>query len=133
MLINALQILSFTGDNASSNDTQTDTLSNNPSNSFDSINRVRCLNHTLQLSAKAILKLFTKDDDTDKADGDAALDVAFDDIEDLPELEDPSDSEGDEEEDGDEDPDELLDINEADKERLIQDTTDVRFTLTKVP
>ncbi|KAF8877777.1 hypothetical protein BD779DRAFT_1415663, partial [Infundibulicybe gibba] len=43
------KILAFNGDNATSNDTQTDKLDQLP-NSFNRINRVRCFNHTMQLS-----------------------------------------------------------------------------------
>ncbi|KAJ7301561.1 hypothetical protein DFH08DRAFT_617215, partial [Mycena albidolilacea] len=43
-------ILAWTGDNASSNDTQTDTMSDQPGNSFIARNRVRCIAHTLNLA-----------------------------------------------------------------------------------
>ncbi|KAJ7286783.1 hypothetical protein C8J57DRAFT_1033674, partial [Mycena rebaudengoi] len=51
------QILGFTGDNASSNDTQTKTLGR-INEAFDPSFRTRCFNHTLQLSAKALMKPF---------------------------------------------------------------------------
>jgi hypothetical protein len=61
-------MLGLAGDNASPNDTQTASLALEPSNSFEEINRVRCLNHTMQLSAKAMLLLFdTGLDDEEKA------------------------------------------------------------------
>ncbi|KAJ7587041.1 hypothetical protein C8J56DRAFT_724119, partial [Mycena floridula] len=44
------KILSFTADNATSNDTQTMYLSDNVDNIFDSVNRIRCFNHTLNLA-----------------------------------------------------------------------------------
>ncbi|KAJ7192442.1 hypothetical protein GGX14DRAFT_304208, partial [Mycena pura] len=44
------KILAWTGDNATSNDTQNTALANNPNNSFDAVNRVRCFNHTLNLA-----------------------------------------------------------------------------------
>ncbi|KAJ7786902.1 hypothetical protein B0H14DRAFT_2218220, partial [Mycena olivaceomarginata] len=44
------KILAWTGDNATSNDTQNTALSDNPNNSFDSVNRVRCFAHTLNLA-----------------------------------------------------------------------------------
>ncbi|KAJ7159187.1 hypothetical protein C8R43DRAFT_834604, partial [Mycena crocata] len=50
-------ILSFTADNAACNDTQTVHLAKLNSK-FDPVYRVRCFNHTLNLSAKAILKPF---------------------------------------------------------------------------
>jgi hypothetical protein len=48
----------FTGDNATSNDKQTAKLEKKD-NSFDLANHIRCFNHTIQLSAKALIKLFT--------------------------------------------------------------------------
>ncbi|TFK48642.1 hypothetical protein OE88DRAFT_1613908, partial [Heliocybe sulcata] len=42
------KILSFNGDNATSNDTQTDAL-HRAKNSFHKANRVRCFNHTINL------------------------------------------------------------------------------------
>ncbi|KAM6490968.1 hypothetical protein JOM56_013588, partial [Amanita muscaria] len=42
------KILTFNGDNATSNDKQTTFLDKLP-NSFNAINRVRCFNHTIQL------------------------------------------------------------------------------------
>jgi hypothetical protein len=50
--------LTFTGDNAKTNDVQTDRLEEFP-NTFESVNRIRCFNHIMQLSAKALMKSFT--------------------------------------------------------------------------
>ncbi|KAJ7052448.1 hypothetical protein C8F01DRAFT_920335, partial [Mycena amicta] len=44
------KILAWTGDNATSNDTQNTTLGDNPNNSFDADNCVRCFNHILNLA-----------------------------------------------------------------------------------
>ncbi|KAJ7923913.1 hypothetical protein B0H13DRAFT_1566850, partial [Mycena leptocephala] len=44
------KILAVTGDNATSNDTQVVSLSENPNNAFERVNRVRCFNHTINLS-----------------------------------------------------------------------------------
>jgi len=52
------QMLAFTGDNATSNDTQTAELEKKK-NSFNLGNHVHCFNHTVQLSAKALLHPFT--------------------------------------------------------------------------
>jgi hypothetical protein len=52
-----LQILGVTADNATSNDTQRKKLAR-MDNSFLEQNHVRCFNHTLQLSAKALLRPF---------------------------------------------------------------------------
>ncbi|KAF8183282.1 hypothetical protein K438DRAFT_1452604, partial [Mycena galopus ATCC 62051] len=43
------KILAWTGDNATSKDTQTTALNRDPNNSFEAINRVHCFNHTLNL------------------------------------------------------------------------------------
>ena len=51
------QILAFNGDNATSNDKQTEFLNGYP-NSFEIINLVQCFNYTLQFSVTASLKLF---------------------------------------------------------------------------
>ena len=51
------KILAVNADNATSNDTQTTKL-DQLDNSFEEENRVRCFNHTLQLSAKSLLKPF---------------------------------------------------------------------------
>ncbi|KAF8231146.1 hypothetical protein L208DRAFT_1052129, partial [Tricholoma matsutake] len=42
------KILTFVGDNAMSNDKQTTQLHQLP-NLFESVNRIRCFNHTMQL------------------------------------------------------------------------------------
>ncbi|KAJ7430554.1 hypothetical protein FB451DRAFT_944170, partial [Mycena latifolia] len=60
--------LGLTGDNATSNDTQTTFLHDNPKNSFDEVNRIRCFNHTLQLSAKGLLRPFSKSSQEDEED-----------------------------------------------------------------
>ena len=52
-----MQILTFNADNATNNDKQTMCL-HQLNNSFDHVNRIRCYNHTMQLSAKALLKPF---------------------------------------------------------------------------
>ncbi|KAJ7501886.1 hypothetical protein B0H11DRAFT_1641207, partial [Mycena galericulata] len=44
------KILAWAGDNASSNDTQNTSLGQDPNNSYDAVNRVRCFNHTLNLA-----------------------------------------------------------------------------------
>ncbi|KAJ7065552.1 hypothetical protein C8F01DRAFT_932417, partial [Mycena amicta] len=44
------KILAWTGDNATSNDTQTEALDLSTENIFEGVNRVRCFNHTLNLA-----------------------------------------------------------------------------------
>jgi hypothetical protein len=66
------QIFVWTGDNATSNDTQNTKMSTLGTNSFNKINRVRCFAHTLNLIAKSILKPFSapeKKKDSEDADG----------------------------------------------------------------
>jgi len=65
------KILAINADNTTSNDTQTTKL-DELDNSFDQENHVWCFNHTLQLSAKSLLKPFntalsgtTTDNDND--------------------------------------------------------------------
>ena len=71
-------------DNATSNDTQSETLTEMP-DSFDLENHVRCFNHTLQLSAKTLLRPFNvglgkkTTEDGDNNDGDDLLDEELDD------------------------------------------------------
>ncbi|KAI0284538.1 hypothetical protein BC826DRAFT_960512 [Russula brevipes] len=58
MLKRFSKILAFNVDNATSNDKQTVTLHTLP-NSFDQVNHICCFNHTMQLSAKRLLKPLT--------------------------------------------------------------------------
>ncbi|KAG6806116.1 hypothetical protein H0H92_012625, partial [Tricholoma furcatifolium] len=119
------KIMAVNADNASSNDTQTDSLDSLP-NSFDSVNRVRCFNHTLQLSVKALLHPFSSSDDDKDSD-----------TNDMPELEALDDEEGedDEEEEGanDEDnEDPFDDLSEDERAELLESTKTVRTILSKV-
>ncbi|KAF5366574.1 hypothetical protein D9758_008915 [Tetrapyrgos nigripes] len=59
----AQRILSFTGENALSNDTQTDALDESTKNSFKKTIHVQCFNHTLNLAAKTLLGGFLESDD----------------------------------------------------------------------
>ncbi|KAG1741576.1 uncharacterized protein EDB91DRAFT_335401 [Suillus paluster] len=54
------RILAVNADNATANDSQTTKLAS-LDNSFESVNCVRCFNHTLQLAAKALLKPFNSE------------------------------------------------------------------------
>jgi hypothetical protein len=137
------KILGFNADNATSNDTQTTNLAT-LDNSFNEVNRVRCFNHTIQLSGKELIKPFNagitgKDTTVDDGDGDGDGDV------DMPVLENPDDAE---EEDADSDAesvdvlsdtddaddgiDELEMMTEAEREEIVADTAIVRETVTKV-
>ncbi|KAJ7189126.1 hypothetical protein C8R46DRAFT_831542, partial [Mycena filopes] len=44
------KVLAVVGDNATSNDTQMAALGLNPNNTYTDVNRVRCLNHTINLA-----------------------------------------------------------------------------------
>lgn len=133
-------MLAFTGDNATSNDTQVSELAALP-NSFKEQCRVRCFNHTMQLSAKALIKPFdskqskspTNDADEEGDTDDVNVeddDEDEDEDEDIPDLETP---------DGDDNPDDdieteaaLAEMSEEEREILLSDTLEVRSSLTKV-
>jgi hypothetical protein len=123
-------------DNATSNDTQGETLADMP-NSFSLENRVRCFNHTLQLSAKTLLRPFNvglgkTTDDGDNNDVDELLDVDDDGL----------DEDDDDNNDGlpivldvddiDDGVDELDALDADEREEIIADTAAVRETVSKV-
>jgi hypothetical protein len=137
-------MLAMNADNASSNDTQGEALAGMP-NSFVQEHRVRCFNHTLQLSAKTLLRPFNSGLGKGAEDDDAK------DVDDLLDSEDESDSEDDDEGDGDgdgddaEDPMALLDagviddgidklgaLDEATRNEILTDTAAVREMVTKL-
>ena len=119
--------MAFNGDNATSNDTQTDALDELP-NSFESVNRVRCFNHTMQLSAKALLAPFSGPC-TDK-DADDIPDADDDDDEEEEEVADGGEDEDDDDDERDNDPMDLL--SEDEQAELLRDTAAARATLQKV-
>jgi len=133
------QILAFNGDNATSNDTQTAELEKKK-NSFNISNHIRCFNHTIQLSAKALLKPFTKCVSSMTADDD-----------DLPDLEDiegevegdggdeGDDGSGDEDEatlaaaeDAEDYIDELEALSMEERAKILEETAAVKETISKV-
>jgi hypothetical protein len=104
-------------------------------NTFEELNRVRCFNHTIQLSAKALLKPFhsagsVEADNEIKYDDDGmpALQAVDD------EEEEDEDEEGDPglNDDGEEEEDPLGALDDNEREQLINDTEAVRTTLNKV-
>jgi hypothetical protein len=134
------KILAVNADNASSNDTQTASLAN-LDNSFEEDNRVRCFNHTMQLSAKALLQPFNAgmtpaptlevDDDADSSDGDTLSDnEEGDDYDD--EDEDDDGLSAIDEDDVDDGFDEMAELSAADQETLINETQAVRVTVSKL-
>lgn len=134
----SFQIFAFNGDNATSNDKQTMHLAQ-MENSFDDVNRVRCFNHTMQLSARALLKPFNtpaREDDDGASSGDQ-VDNVEDDIDDVFTDEDSDEEDEDAVEDAEiddyeeeEDPFEALD--DESKDQLLGNTAAVRTTLSKV-
>ena len=131
------KILSFNADNASCNDTQTASLCI-LDNSFEEENRVRCFNHTMQLSAMTLIRPFnagmTSDPSLDEL-GAAALEdvdlgVEDDDEDDDDEGEDVPSSE--EEDDVDDGIDEMEQLTDKEKQTLIEDTKEVRGTVSKL-
>ena len=102
-------------------------------NSFEEVNRVRCFNHSIQLSARALLKPFNAglgseavdDEANNSADGAEQFSTAEDDDDECPDLED-----GERCEDVGED--EFEDVDNDEREKLLADTAVVRETVTKV-
>jgi hypothetical protein len=132
-----IQILSFNADNATSNDAQTTSLAIRD-NSFEEANRVRCFNHTLQLSGKTLLKPFNAGMSSGKTAQDESL-VDDNNLPNMEDLEDDDDDVGDSagdgedgENDDDDDIDELEELDEMEREQLLADTAVVRQTVTKV-
>ena len=132
------KILSFNADNASCNDTQTASLCT-LDNSFEEENRVRCFNHTMQLSAITLIRPFnagmTSDPLFDELGAAALVDVDLGDGDDEDEDEDdegddvPSSEEQDDIDDG---IDKMEQLTDGEKETLIQDTKEVRGTVSKL-
>jgi hypothetical protein len=135
------KILSFNADNATSNDTQTTKL-DQLDNAFEEANRVRCFNHTLQLSAKSLLKPFNAAISSSTTDDAAAQDV--DDDDQAAYADDEEDERGEEEEEEedvegvveddveDDNIDELQELSEEERERVLEETAVVRETVSKV-
>jgi hypothetical protein len=140
LTIYVTQILALNADNAASNDTQVTTLATMP-NSFDAVNRVRCFNHTLQLSAKALLKPFNvglasgKDASTLDADADSS-DVGTNNgpllSTDSDDDENADDRDGDPEDGIEDDADEPLELDKAELADLMEKTAVVRAVVSKV-
>ena len=122
-------------DNATSNDMQTTKL-DQLDNTFDKENRVQCFNHTLQLSAKALLKPFniglsgkaTDDDNEITQDNDDNLAIFEDDEGD----EEDEEEQAEEVDDEDDNTNELAALSEDEQKRVLEETTVVCDTVTKV-
>ena len=143
------KILSFNADNALPNDKQTSKLADLP-NSFEAVNRVRCFNHTMQLSARTLLAPFNAalgqaldvlEEDGDEMDEDDEM-VSDGDSDDHGNGKSDNDDEDEEvDEDGQneeecDDPDDSIDelqtMSEEDRTRILEETCVVRTTVTKI-
>ena len=125
------KILGLNADNASANDKLTTKLSS-LNNSFQEDYQAQCFNHTMQLSAKTLLKPFNTGlsgrdvDITDEEDDDLLIPEA----EEEGEEEDNDDNNNkDDEDDG---IDELETLSEEERMQVLEDTAAVCTTLTKV-
>jgi hypothetical protein len=129
------QTLAINADNASCNDTQTTELAS-MDNSFEEVNRVRCFNHTLQLSSRSLLKPFNvglaKVPDDEVVDGEDDDMPSLEDIDDEDEDEDGEDEAANEERSDDDGIDELEELTEEERAQLLADTAAVRTMVTKV-
>jgi hypothetical protein len=125
------KIHAVNADNATANDKQTTKLGA-LDNSFEEENRVRCFNHTLQLSAKSLLAPFNTAISQKAAQDDEMPEE--DDIDNLMPEDDDDDSEEDVEDNDDEDDgiNELEELNENERAQVLENTAEVRKTVTKV-
>lgn len=132
----------MTADNASSNNVQVAALYR-LENSFDEANHVRCFNHTIQLSGKALIKPFNAgmskagsgSENTQNSTGDAPSLEEFNYDDDTDDGVDASLFEDGDEGDGDGDGDgenESETLSEEERASLLIDTSAVRETVSKV-
>ena len=125
------KILGLNADNASANDKLTTKLSS-LNNSFQEDYRAPCFNHTMQLSAKTLLKPFNT--------GLSSRDVDITDEEDddllIPEAEEEGEEEDNDDNNNKDDEDDGIDkletLSEEERTQVLEDTAAVRTMLTKV-
>jgi hypothetical protein len=101
-------------------------------NSFEELNRVRFFNHTIQLSAKALLKPFSSAGSTET---DNETENGDDSMPELQVMDDEDDEEDDpdvDDEDNEEEEDLLAELDDDEREELINNTEAVRTMLNKV-
>ena len=135
------KIHAVNADNATADDKQMTKL-DSLNNSFEAANHVRCFNHTLQLSAKALLAPFnpaisrkaTRDDEMSEGDDDDLLlpEHEEEDSEEDGEEDSKEDVKEDEKDDEDDDINELGELSEDERAKVLEDTAGVRETVTKV-
>jgi hypothetical protein len=128
------KILAVNADNATANDKQTTKL-DSLNNSFNEENRVRCFNHTIQLSATTLLKPFNPAlsrkaaDEVEASEEDAEEEL-------LPEIEEEEgEDEGEDDDDQDDEDDgidELQELTESERERVLENTAVVCQTVTNL-
>jgi hypothetical protein len=135
------KIFTFNADNASCNDTQSVELAD-LDNSFSDDDHIRCFNHTLQLSAHALLRPFNKsvsfvneniEENVDVAPADEYSAAEDDGDEDFLRLDTTDDAAFDN--DVDDNANEELEADELDaeeQERLLEETSVVRDMIAKV-
>jgi hypothetical protein len=112
-------------DNVTPNDKQT-TKFMALNNSFEEENCVRCFNHTLQLSAKFLLAPFNTAISQKATQDDEMLEE--DDSDELM----PEDDNDDNKDDEDDGINELEELNKNEQAQVLENTTEVRETVTKV-
>ena len=122
------KILTFNADNVTSNDTQMTKL-DALNNSFDKENWVQCFNHTLQLSAKSLLKPFNTTLSRKAADND---DMAMHHSDISQTILEDNEGDGDGDADKNEDSENLQDDNINELQEQILETAAVHMTVTKV-
>ena len=131
------KILAMNADNASSNNTQTTALAG-MENTFESENRIRCFNHTIQLSAKALVEQFNAGMKVSADDGsDIITDIEMAALEDFDEEANEEANEDDgcidwNAEDFNDGIDELDQLPNGERERIVADTASIRETVSKV-
>jgi hypothetical protein len=127
-------VLAITTDNASANDKLVQKL-DKLENSFEADNHVHCFNHTLQLSAKTLIRPFNpgiaKDKDADHLDDDTGVMLKVDDDDD---NDADADADSDEEltDDRDDGIDEMEALSESEQEDLLENTAEIREAVSKV-
>ncbi|KAF7348841.1 Dimer-Tnp-hAT domain-containing protein [Mycena venus] len=142
------KFLAWTGDNATSNDTQNTALGDSPNNSFKAVNRVHCFAHTLNLAVQAFLRPFSPpkkkkggkgkdgddtDDDNDDNSSDSGSDINdfdLEDDEDLPDLADISTDSLDNVDDVNDSAWEAMD--EVERVMLLEETDSVKQVITRI-
>ena len=127
------KILAVNADNMTANDKQTTKL-DSLNNSFNEENRVWCFNHTIQLSATTLLKPFNMAlsrkaaDEVEVSEEDAKEELVLE----IKEEDKDEGEDDDDQDDKDNSIDELQELTESERERVLENTAVVCQTVTKV-